>query len=67
MSVGPDRKGTRADYNVAAARAVADWLEGQGEHKRAEDVRRLCRCNASYRVTLSTLHRDNMELRGRLK
>lgn len=53
----------RAITAVAEARKVADFLDSIGEHKRANDVRRVCRSNDSYRVTLQTLHRDNMALR----
>src|SRR5688500_7026878 len=49
---------------VTTARDVAAFLDWIGEHKRANDVRRVCRSNDSYRVTLATLHRDNMDLRG---
>lgn len=53
----------RALKAVADAMAVAKFLDGIGEHKRANDVRRICRSNASYRTTLQMLHRDNMALR----
>lgn len=56
----------RAEAAVDAARKAADHLDELGEHKMANDVRRVCRSNDSYRVTLSTLHRDNMVLRARL-
>ncbi|MBL4858666.1 MAG: hypothetical protein JKY36_05650 [Erythrobacter sp.] len=48
---------------VEDAREVADFLDSIGEHKRANDVRRVCRSNDSYRGTLSVLHRDNQLLR----
>lgn len=56
---------TRAQTAVRQAREVADFLDGIGEHKRANDVRRVCRSNDSYRVTLQQLHKDNMALRGK--
>lgn len=49
---------------VTEARKVAAFLDSIGEHKRANDVRRVCRSNDSYRITLQQLHRDNMALRG---
>ena len=54
----------KAVQAVVAARAAADFLDSIGEHKRANDVRRVCRGNDSYRITLQTLHRDNMALRN---
>lgn len=48
---------------VAEARSVAEFLDSIGEHKRANDVRAVCRSNDGYRVTLQQLHRDNMALR----
>lgn len=57
---------SKAVVTVEAARAVALYLEGIGQPKSASDIRRLCNSNASYRTTLQTLHRDNMELRRRL-
>lgn len=53
----------RAKRAVAEARKVATFLDKIGCPKMANDVRRVCRSNDSYRVTLSTLHRDNMALR----
>lgn len=53
----------RARARIAAAREVADFLDSIGEHKRANDVRSVCRSNDSYRVTLAQLHSDNMALR----
>ncbi|EQB15734.1 hypothetical protein [Sphingobium lactosutens] len=49
--------------SIADAAAVADWLDQQGEHKRANDVRRICRSNVSLRNTCSLLYKDNMALR----
>ncbi len=56
-----------ASAAVRVAREVADWLDARGEHKQANDGRRVCRSNDSYRVTLQQLHRDNMKLRARLE
>lgn len=53
----------RAIKAVQDARAVADRLEAGGEPRMANIIRRVCRSNDSYRGTLKTLHRDNMELR----
>lgn len=47
-----------------AAREVADWLDQHGEHKRANDVRAVCRSLDSAITTCATLHRDNMKLRN---
>jgi hypothetical protein len=52
---------------VDDARKVADFLDSIGEHKRANDVRHVCRSNDSFRITLKTLHCDNMALREKLK
>jgi hypothetical protein len=60
---GRGRVSARAEARVAAAREVADFLDSIGEHKRANDVRSVCRSNDSYRVTLARLHSDNMALR----
>lgn len=54
----------RADRRVELAREAAAFLDSVGEHKRANDVRSLCVANASYKVTLSQLHKDNMILRS---
>lgn len=56
----------RAITAVAEAIRVAEWLETNGQHKRANDVRRVCRSNDAYRGTLQQLHRDNMALRKQL-
>ncbi|WP_305096500.1 hypothetical protein [Croceibacterium aestuarii] len=55
----------KARAAVAEARDVALFLDSIDEHKRANDVRRVCRSNDSYRVTLSQLHKDNMALRNK--
>jgi hypothetical protein len=52
-----------AGPKIKAAREVADFLDSLGEHKRANDVRALCRSNDSLRTTCSLLHRDNAQLR----
>lgn len=57
----------RAERAVGQAMDVATYLDGIGEAKRAEDVRRVCRSNRAYRGTLQQLHRDNMRLRGGLE
>jgi hypothetical protein len=53
----------RAISAVTDARKVADFLDGIGEYKRANDIRHVCRSNDSYRTTLQVLHRDNAQLR----
>lgn len=55
----------KADKRVEMARKTADFLDGIGEHKRANDVRSVCVANSSYKTTLAQLHRDNMRLRSR--
>lgn len=56
----------RAIRAVADAKKVAEFLESGGQHKRANDIRRVCRSNETYRATLGQLHRDNMALRAEL-
>lgn len=46
---------------------MADRLYAGGEPRMAEIIRAVCRSNDSYRVTLQTLHRDNMALRERIR
>lgn len=53
----------RAVAAVRAARKAAAYLAQVGQHKRANDVLRVCRSNEAYRGTLQLLHRDNMMLR----
>lgn len=55
---------SRAERHTLAAMDVAKWLDEQGEHKRANDVRSVCRSLSTARVTMSVLHRDNMALRN---
>lgn len=57
---------SRAVTAVNTAMGVASYLDGIAERKRANDVRRLCRSNTSYRTRLSTLHHDNIQLRARV-
>ena len=52
---------------VEQAKTVAKLLDEIGLPKQANDVRRLCRSNQSYRTTLALLHRDNALLRGELR
>lgn len=40
---------------IAAGREVAQFLDGLGEHKRANDIRSLCRSATSLRETCSRL------------
>lgn len=53
----------RSVSKVEVAREVADWLDAQGEHKRANDIRSLCRSNDSLRETCSRLSSDIAALR----
>jgi hypothetical protein len=55
----------KAQSAVLEARKVADFLDSIGEHKRANDVRQVCRSNDGYRQTLAKLHKDNMALKAR--
>ena len=57
---------SRACRHTSAAREVAAWLDDQGEHKRANDVRAICRSLSTARVTMGHLHRDNMALRKQI-
>ena len=50
-----------------AAMAVAEWLEANGQKKRAADVRRICRSNDGLKSTCSVLSRDNVDLRSELE
>lgn len=54
----------RAVVAVNQAMGVANYLDGIGEPKRANDIRRVCRSNGAYRTTLSQLHRENLQLRA---
>lgn len=52
---------------IEDAKRVATFLDTIGEHKRANDVRKLCRSNAQLRVTARALLSDNMTLREQVK
>lgn len=54
---------SRAARHTLAAMNVADWLDSIGEHKRANDIRAVCRSLSTARATMSALHQDNMALR----
>lgn len=56
----------KAEPHQRQAREVATWLDSIGEHKRANDVRNVCRSLDTARNALSQLHKDNMELRRKL-
>lgn len=62
LSVAADR----AERIAKAAMAAADKLDSVGLHGPANDVRRVCRSNSSYRETCRRLYLDNVELRERL-
>jgi hypothetical protein len=53
----------RSEAIIASARAAAEHLSSIGEHKMAEDVRRVCRANSCLIATASTLHRELEETR----
>jgi hypothetical protein len=55
---------SRAERHTLAAMDVAQWLDEQGDHFRANAVRNVCRSLSVARVTMATLHRDNMDLRA---
>lgn len=55
---------SRAERHTLAAREVAGFLDSIGEHKRANDVRSVCKSLSTARTTMAALHRDNMALRG---
>jgi len=48
----------KADQRIADARKAADHLASIGQHKMAEDVRKLCRSHATLRVTTSSIHKE---------
>jgi hypothetical protein len=49
---------------VNQAMGVASYLDGIGERKRANDIRRVCRSNGAYRSNLSQLHKENRQIRA---
>lgn len=53
-------------FHRGEALAVAQFLDSIGEHKRANDVRRVCRSLAGTQATLKVAYRDNMKLRQEL-
>ena len=53
--------------SIEDAKNVAAFLDTIGEHKRANDVRKLCRSNAQLRVTARALLSDNIALREQAK
>ena len=61
-SIGADR----AERKVNAARRAAEELDSYGRHGPANDVRAVCRSNASYRDTCRRLYLDNQELRAKI-
>lgn len=50
-----------------AGAALIEWLDAQGERKRANDLRSIMRSLASARTTCSVLHRDNVALRNEVE
>jgi transposase InsO family protein len=54
---------SRAERHTLAAMDVAQWLDDQGDHFRANAVRSVCRSLSTARATMSALRRDNAELR----
>lgn len=53
----------RQEARVRTGREIADWLDGRGEHKRANDVRSLVRSAESASATLKVIHGDAARLR----
>lgn len=51
---------------VNTAMGVANFLDGIGERKRANDIRRACRSNINIRSTVMILQGDNARLRARV-
>lgn len=51
------------ESKVQAAKDVADFLDTLFEHKRANDVRALCRSNMGLLETCKRLSADNARLR----
>lgn len=49
---------TRMERRIVAAREVADFLRGIGQHKRAQDVVDLCRSATMSRFTAQALHAE---------
>jgi hypothetical protein len=49
---------SRMNARIATARGVADFLDGIGEPKRAEDVRALCRSATCLQATAASVHRE---------
>lgn len=64
---GKSAAADRAERICNAARRAADKLQDCGLRHEAEDVRRVCRSNSSYRTTLRQLYLDNIALRQQLK
>jgi hypothetical protein len=53
----------KAQKAVEDAMVVASRLKAAGHNREAEIIRRVCRSNVSYRITLRQLWVDNMTLR----
>ncbi len=58
---------SRAERHTLAAMDVAQWLDDQGDHFRANAVRSVCKSLSTARTTMAVLHRDNRELRARIE
>jgi hypothetical protein len=56
----------RAERICNAALRAAEELASYGRPGSAEDVRRVCRSNRSYRTTCRQLYLDNVALRERI-
>lgn len=57
----------RSTLVINLAKKTAEYLDGIGQAKRAEDVRALIRSHAATRGMLKTVHRDNMEIRAAIR
>jgi hypothetical protein len=59
--------GEGSQKTIEDAQKVADFLDTIGQHKRSNDIRRLCRSNSGMRTCLKLLRQDNMELRAKIE
>lgn len=58
---------SRPERRMAEAKKLEDRLKSRGEHMHAQTVKDLRLSLSAARSTLSALHRENMELREKLK
>lgn len=55
---------TRADNRMENGRAIAAWLDAQGQKRMATQLRGVLQSFSTSRALNRTLHADNMKLRG---